>query len=600
MNESMESATKHYSSLFFLPSIGKSLIALVIVCIGILSASVSFIFFSLNSILVGFFLGLSAFGLTLVCDFLLTRAILPNDPILVMRRASALSLFCWILWLPFLLVGALVGSFVSIWLWVDFCLLGYAAVLTLRSVVFFSVSNAGFSKGTLAALIQPLFCVLPFLVYWSVLLRVNMPWIALFLIVASFLGLACANLLVSLIDRLGHQAYGTSAMGLFRAFMLNWTLGLNAPLEGYFEKLGEDKDVEVSLLWFEAARMKAAFIVPMVHPGPFKNLGSSLLPSKMKDEFQRVFGGEACVPLGILGHELDLASQTQNQRVIDSVVSSPKQVSLSENAKPFTKVTSKNVTVCCQVFGDEAIVSFSLAPKTTEDLPQELGRFVREEARKLGLKDALVINAHNSITHTTSIEESIETLKIVASDCMRKAVSTRESPLKIGAASIYPKVFGLKDGMGEGGITTIAVQVGSQKAAYVVIDGNNMISGLREKILEELNSHGFEESEVFTTDTHAVNALVLGRRGYHPVGEVMNQDMLISQIIDAASTAMQKLEFCDAGASSVTVPNVRVIGKARIEGFSTLIDLALQKAKRVAVPIFGLEGLLLILLLLVL
>ena len=79
--------------------------------------------------------------------------------------------------------------------------------------------------------------------------------------------------------------------------------------------------------------------------------------------------------------------------------------------------------------------------------------------------------------------------------------------------------------MGTGGITAIVVQVEKQKTAYVVIDGNNMISGLREKILAALTSVGFGESEVFTTDTHAVSAIVTGRRGYHPVGEVMSHEI---------------------------------------------------------------------------
>ena len=79
----------------------------------------------------------------------------------------------------------------------------------------------------------------------------------------------------------------------------------------------------------------------------------------------------------------------------------------------------------------------------------------------------------------------------------------------VGAATVYPKEFTLKDGMGAGGITATVVQVGKQKTAYVVIDGNNMISGLREKILAALTSVGFDESEVFTTDTHAVSALVV-------------------------------------------------------------------------------------------
>jgi putative membrane protein len=356
----------------------------------------------------------------------------------------------------------------------------------------------------------------------------------------------------------------------------------------------------VSLLEFKTAETKAAVIVPLVHPGPFKNIGSSLLPSLLKHEFEKKFGGNACVSLGILGHELDLASQTQNRKVIDHVLSSAGQISLSDEAKPFVKATEGFVTVSCQIFGNEALLSFSLAPKTTEDLPQELGRFVQEEARKRGLKGAVVVNAHNSITDEPEIETSLDILKATALKCLEKALALPSAAFQVGAATVYPKDFGLKDGLGPGGITAVAVKVAEQKTVYVVIDGNNMISGLREKILSALSSIGFDESEVFTTDTHAVNAVVLGHRGYHPVGESMNHETLLNHVKEAASTAGARLEPCKSGALTITVPKVRVIGQARIHALSTLVDRALQRAKRVAVPIFALEGFLLVLLLAVL
>jgi putative membrane protein len=186
-------------------------------------------------------------------------------------------------------------------------------------------------------------------------------------------------------------------------------------------------------------------------------------------------------------------------------------------------------------------------------------------------------------------------LKVAASKCLNNAVSSPSKPFQIGAATVYPQDFSLKDGMGTGGITTIVVRVAEQKTAYVVIDGNNMISGLREKILLALASIGFDESEVYTTDTHAVNAVVLGRRGYHPVGESMNPEVLIGYIKETASTAMARLESCTTGSLTITVPKVKVIGQARIQALSTLVDEALQKAKRIVVPIFVLEGFLLIL-----
>ncbi len=141
----------------------------------------------------------------------------------------------------------------------------------------------------------------------------------------------------------------------------------------------------------------------------------------------------------------------------------------------------------------------------------------------------------------------------------------------IGGASVFPKEFSLKDGMGTGGITALVVEVENQKTAYVIIDGNNMVPGLREKIIDSLSSIGFGESEVFTTDTHAVSALITGGRGYHPVGEVMDHEVLIRHIIEATKKAETNLETSTAGFLRFVVPQVRVIGEARLKSMTTLV-----------------------------
>jgi putative membrane protein len=366
------------------------------------------------------------------------------------------------------------------------------------------------------------------------------------------------------------------------------------------EKMGGDVDVEVSLLKFDSSKPKAAIIVPLVHPGPFKNIGSSLLPSLLKQEFEKEYCCEACVPLGLLGHELDAASQSQNYKIIDQVLASAKFASSIDTATPFVKVSEDFVTASCQIFGKTALLSFTLAPKTTEDLPQELGSIVREEAAKLGLEFAILVNAHNSLTRSVEIEASIDMLKNVASKCLQMAVSQESYSFEVGSATVYPSEFTLKDGMGAGGITAIVVKVAEQKTAYIVIDGNNMVSGLREKILTSLSSAGFQESEIFTTDTHAVSAVVVGRRGYHPIGEAIDQETLINHISIVARKAADQLETCKAGCRQIVVPKVRVIGGECLNFMTVLVDKTLQKAKRIIVPIFGVEGLILLLLLFIL
>jgi putative membrane protein len=387
-------------------------------------------------------------------------------------------------------------------------------------------------------------------------------------------------------------------MEIFKAFMLNWVAALNGPLENFFEKMGEDKDVEVSLLKFDSSKPKAAMILPLVHPGPFKNIGSSVLPSLLKEEYEKKYHCDACVPLGLLGHELDAASQTQNQKIISRIIDAASFNADVERATPFVRVTEGFVSASCQLFGKTALLSFTLAPRTTEDLPAELGNAVCEEAQKLGLEAAVVVNAHNSITENTQIEATLEELRSVASRSMKKALSLDSSPLEVGAATVHPPEFSLKEGMGPGGITAIVIKVQEQKVVYFVIDGNNMVSGLREKIICSLAEEGFQDGEVFTTDTHAVSAVVLGRRGYHPVGEKIDQDALIVRIKEAAQLASAKLEGCRAGCSQFTVPKVRVIGSECLNLLAFLVDKTIQKAKRIVGPVFALEGLALVLLLL--
>ena len=599
LNQSMNSALKHYSSLFFLPPFRRALVTTAVLCIGAVGLS-TFALFPSVGLVNSLFLGISLLVASLLFDYVVSSMVLKRDPIYVLRRTVALSLFCWILWLSFIILGVVFGAAFGSWWWIKLCLLGFSAVLTLRAVVFLSTSSAGSMRGIVASLLQPLPCIVPFTIFWAEFNNAIPLQVLPFLVISPIACFASAFVFVFLVDRLGRRMYNIPSMSIFKAFMLNWVAALNGPFEEFLEKLGEDEDVEVSFLKFDSSKPKAAIIVPLVHPGPFKNIGSSLLPSMLKREFETKFGCVACVPLGILGHELDLASQTQNQKIIDHVITSANFITTIDKATPFVKVTDGFVTASCQVFGDTAFLSFTLAPKTTEDLPQELGRVVREEAEKNGLNCAMVVNAHNSIDDTEEMEESLSKLRIVASSCLKKAVSLPSAPFEVGAATVFPKEFSLKDGMGPGGITAIVIKVAEQKSFYVVIDGNNMISGLREEILSALASTGFHEGEVFTTDTHAVSAVILGRRGYHPVGEAMNHDTLIGYIKDAVRSAAARLESCKAGCVSTVVPKVRVIGKARLESLSLLVDKALQKAKQIVVPIFGFEGLFLMLLLAVL
>ena len=594
LNHSMDRATKHYSSMFFLPSYKTALISVAVTCVVAVNLTTLLLFPTIGSLA----LGISLFTITYVTDKIVSKSLLKSDLIFSMRRTLALSLVCWVIWLVFIIIG--VGlAFVFGWLlWVKLTLLGFAAVVTLRFLAFNATSSASKWRRGLSVLMGPTLSIVVFGVFWMGISSVVVLQMLPFLVFSPIVGYVAVYLLLSSIDRLGKTAYSLPALHLFRAFLLNWVTDLNEPLEKYLEAMGTNSDIEVMVLKFDASKHKAAIIVPQVHPGPFKNIGSSLLPSLMKKGYEDAFGGEACVPLGILGHELDLASQAQNNKIINQTIDSANFEAQDALASRFARVKEGTATASCQIFGDTAFLSFSLAPNTTEDLPQELGRIVSEKAKSLGLRNALVVNTHNCLTAVFDTAEHLDELIAAASKCLQKAVALPTKPFRVGSATLFPSEFNLKTGMGAGGITSIVVEVENQKTAYIIIDGNNMVPGLRENILEILVGLGFDSSEVFTTDTHSVTASITGRRGYHPVGEVMDQKLLINYISEVAKKAEANFEASNAGYIHFTVPQVRVIGEERLKSVTTLVDKAILKAKQVVLPIFGAEGLLLILLLL--
>jgi putative membrane protein len=593
LGQPMDKAVKHYSSLFTLPSYKMVVLILALLCVagGILSATILGL---VNALL----LGSSLFLINLAVDYTINVTFLRNDPIYDLRRTVALSLFCWGFWLFFITTGVVVAVLIHVlWLF-RLWLLGFFAVFILRFVVLNSTSLIGYKRLFLISILQPFLCIVTFTVFWTntgypigfhMLPPITLSLIVCF--VSSFLFIYALN-------SEGERTLGIPSLHLFKAFLLDWVADVNVPFEEFLEGLGEKRDVEVSLIKFDSSKPKAVIAIPSIHPGPFKNVGSSLLPFMLKTALEKKLNCVACVPHGLLGHEFDLASQLQNKKVINQVVELADFEGVEIGATPFVKVSNGLATACCQIFGNCAFISFTLSPKTTEDLPQELGLFTRKEAEKHGLNCCTIVNAHNSIDGTVNMHEALNDLKTVAAKCLETAASMDKLPFEVGAATVIPKEYSLMDGMGPGGITVIIVKVGEQKTAYVVIDGNNMVAGLREKIMASLRLMGIDDGEVFTTDTHSVNAVVLNERGYHPLGEVINHENLINYIKEATLAAASNLERVKAACRIVTVSEVKVIGEKLLETLCLLIDKTLQKAKKVVVPIFGVNGLILVLLLL--
>ena len=164
LNNSIDEAKKHYSSLFSLPSFKTALVGTAI--LSFIIALLSYVASPSMGLFAALALGISLFVLTLASDLITSKVILRGDPIFNLRRTMVMSLVGLAFWLVFILLG--VGlSFPFGWLlWVQLSLLGYGVALTLRIIVTMATSmSASFqarhvSFASANSLCNSIFCFL--------------------------------------------------------------------------------------------------------------------------------------------------------------------------------------------------------------------------------------------------------------------------------------------------------------------------------------------------------------------------------------------------------------------------------------------------------
>ncbi|MCK5625229.1 DUF2070 family protein [Candidatus Bathyarchaeota archaeon] len=600
MKSQIDKTVERYSMLFTLPSSTNKVLLLHLLVNGIGGVTAVLL---LNrrtaSYFIGLFFGFTFLIITLVTDLVVQKNLLKNDPIFNLRRSFSLSLFSAILWFIIIAQGAIMSVLIgSANLWLKFYLLGFSFVLILRLITFSTISSANRKSQILSALLQPIMCCIPILFMNGIVgYQLDLSNLLFVLFTIPF-SISLISVFVASVNNVGKKMIGIETLALLRAFVFNWAEDLYHPLESILERLGHEQNVKMSILTFRGKKgFKGIMVVPSIHPGPFKNVGSSVLPHKIQMTLEDKFHCITAVPHGLCGHDLDLTSQLQNKKVIDEILNSMEFSTFSSEATPFERVEKNGAHASCQIFGKCALITLTMAPQTMEDLPPQLSTTILLEAKKRGLFSTITIDAHNSTNGSSKTDNYVDSIKVAAVTAIDKALCHQRLPLEVGTSKIIPDNFDVKKGLGPGGICVIVGKVGDQKSAYIIIDGNNMVSGLRERILMNLKGIGIEDGEILTTDTHMVTSIVLTKRGYHPVGEAIDQEKLISYIREATLTALNNLEPVKASWKSMSITKMKIIGKKQLGNLFSVIDEAIKLSKRLGIFLISIAGIILITLL---
>lgn len=536
-----------------------------------------------NSFLLGAVWGVMIFiAPYFLSDIALYSTIMKEDPLFYFRRCLALSLFTMTTWIIVFMVSSGIALAVPQFIFPDFAIIiGLFSVIPLRAVAVFSMSKTNFASRTLFTLSEPALTVLVVIFLFGLT-----PGRMLFgLVLASLVGLAFAFTVITAVEVYGRRTVGFSPNRMFRAFLADWLEGKNDELESYLSEIGVETEIDVSAFTFrhkDSKRVKSVVLVSNFHPGPFTNVGSSVLPFLFQRVIEERFGAIALVPHGVSGHELNLVSQEQNAKVIGWVLSNLENTTYYDEATPVIRVNNGIATATSQVFDGRALVTMTTSPQDMEDVPYDVGKQIAATAQG-HFRGVALVDAHNCLTGPITMSaEKIGALKEVTLATLEASAKRQGHAFKVGVARKILADFTLRDGIGPGGIAALAVEVDGQRFAYVTIDGNNMIKGLREAILEKVKQTGFDDAEVMTTDTHMVNGIVHAPLGYHMIGEVIPWSSLVAEVAIACQNAIANLESSEVGVISGQV-TVTTLGSKSLR---RVMRLVYRISKLIALTLF--------------
>jgi len=540
---------------------------------------------------------------TLVGEALNSTTILRGDKVLNFRRLIGLEILSWVLLIAALPLGAIAGTVGSnTSLWID----GFFAVLALslpiRFLTIASISSVSSWRKFAASALPPILSIRSFSVFGP---RVGLTNVDSGLIlhgtaavlVGIVLATAGTSRILRNVEHSGTPEVRDSPMTLFRVFLQHWLRSDPEPLEKRLETLGTQGTIEGSILGFSGTKgAVGSVVVSNFHPGPYRDLGSAGLPFKLKASIERSKGGIAQVPHGISNHQLNIVSQTDVQRVIDTALEEYPTATPIHESSAMVRSTVDEAKVSGQAFGNVALLTLTLSPTDMEDLPSKVATEIEREALARGLT-VVIVDAHNSLSNQTSISsEQARKLVEASVKVLDQLALARRSPFRAGSAADLLEEFRLEDGIGPGGLSSLVVRSGSQIVAYLTIDGNNMHTGVREAILEDLQTIGVVDGEIMTSDTHLVTGLVRSTLGYYPVGAHLDVGLLKQKVRETVHRAISSMEESTAGFSKFSI-EVRVLGS---ETFQTITSFVGRIARRIGRQFFRLEALTLVVALIIL
>ncbi|WP_058994697.1 DUF2070 family protein [Haloarcula sp. CBA1127] len=503
------------------------------------------------------------------------------------NRATLLAVICELITIAMLTIAGVIAVF-TVRLGQNFVfdvlLVALASIFAFRLLILMAVSRHSLLKATIPASVQTVTAAVLLAIYsGATAFILDNPMLREYLsrpeevppqvqgfIPQDFIILAVICVIYALavwlflvvIDQPWRSSLGVSALDFLRGFIGHIAEGTRE-LEEFFEDIGEEAVVPVTVLSVRrpGGEEKARFVLPMIHPGPMGEIGGGNLPRRVAESAE----GLAFPPHATAGHDFNLVTEREVDTILSTAETAYQNLEYDDQATAGTRVTEGEATLTGQAFGSDALVVNTYAPGCADDVEYAVGLSAMSEARADGLDDVLLVDAHNcndglegdDLGHVVPGSQRSFDMLHGAGQLGSLLTDAGTGRLRCGVAWDETP-WEPKEGIGPLGIRVCVFEVNDQRTAYVLIDGNNMEPGLRQRIIDAIE--GVDMVEVMTSDTHIVNTV----EAENQVGQAIPEKEIVALIGDLVDRAVADVEPVEAGMASEQA-TVTVFGNDRTE-----------------------------------
>ncbi|MEM0482084.1 MAG: DUF2070 family protein [Nitrososphaerota archaeon] len=361
---------------------------------------------------------------------------------------------------------------------------------------------------------------------------------------------------------------GVSSIRLSRGLTRLMLEGNPRILEDTLYRLGKVGERVTEAFVFRGKRTGrlSALVILGFHMGPFRRMGSSMLNWLIESKAAKR-GVTAVTVKGCTTHKSDIIASRDAERVAEEVIAGICGVKdgWSDEAGLWTWMRiGRAGGFMLELAGRRAAI-ISLHPEPMEDIPEEIATFADE-------LNTSVIDPHNSFSSRFKRLSPDDLADI--QNLLKRVNGADESSRGRLQLSICRAGFGDHEprrGIGPCGYSFVALKINGHKAALGVIDGNNAMPWVTDTLRQRLMSMGWHAVEILTTDTHSVNGVVLGGRGYYPVGENTSREEIVSIFEKLSSEASTSAEEVEAAYVRIKHEGVRLFTEELFEKLATRV-----------------------------